>query len=92
MKKFVPPSAEEGWGILSTGAAAAKVGPAAAQSTGAAADAKKAAGGFALGTLIGKGSKFGGLDVKRVYFGFVHSVYLALDANSRVFQELAERL
>ena len=31
--------------------------------------AKKAAGGFALGTLIGKGSKFAGLDVKRVYFG-----------------------
>ena len=32
--------------------------------------AKKAAGGFALSSLIGKvGSKFGGLDIKRVYFG-----------------------
>jgi hypothetical protein len=31
---------------------------------------KKAAGGFALSSLMGKGgSKFGGLDVKRVYFG-----------------------
>ncbi|CDO70379.1 hypothetical protein BN946_scf184999.g19 [Trametes cinnabarina] len=30
----------------------------------------KKAGGFALGALIGKGgSKFGGLDIKRVYFG-----------------------
>ena len=30
----------------------------------------KKAGGFALGTLIGKGgSKFRGLDIKRVYFG-----------------------
>jgi len=30
----------------------------------------KKAGGFAIGALIGKGgSKFGGLDVKRVYFG-----------------------
>ena len=34
---------------------------------------KKAAGGFALGSLIGKGgSKWGGLDIKRVYFGCVH--------------------
>ncbi|EMD35500.1 hypothetical protein CERSUDRAFT_116237 [Gelatoporia subvermispora B] len=32
--------------------------------------AKKAGGGFALGALIGKGgSKFGQLDIKRVYFG-----------------------
>ncbi|THU82295.1 Het-C-domain-containing protein [Dendrothele bispora CBS 962.96] len=32
--------------------------------------AKKAGGGFALASVIGKGgSKFGGLDVKRVYFG-----------------------
>ncbi|KAI0082745.1 Het-C-domain-containing protein [Panus rudis PR-1116 ss-1] len=32
--------------------------------------AKKSASGFALGALIGKGgSKFGGLDTKRVYFG-----------------------
>ncbi|KAJ3526948.1 hypothetical protein NM688_g8193 [Phlebia brevispora] len=30
---------------------------------------KKVAGGFALTSLIGKGSKFGGLDIKRVYFG-----------------------
>lgn len=30
----------------------------------------KKAGGFALGAIIGKGgSKFGGLDIKRVYFG-----------------------
>ena len=30
----------------------------------------KKAGGFALGALIGKGgSKFSGLDIKRVYFG-----------------------
>ncbi|KAI0819917.1 Het-C-domain-containing protein [Trametes gibbosa] len=33
-------------------------------------DVAKKAGGFALGALIGKGgSKFGGLDIKRVYFG-----------------------
>lgn len=33
----------------------------------------KKAGGFALGALIGKGgSKFGGLDIKRVYFGCVN--------------------
>lgn len=33
---------------------------------------KKGGGGFALGALIGKGgSKFSGLDVKRVYFGCV---------------------
>ncbi|KAF7794906.1 hypothetical protein EIP86_006049 [Pleurotus ostreatoroseus] len=31
--------------------------------------AKTAGGGFALSSLIGKGSKFGGLDIKRVYFG-----------------------
>ena len=31
---------------------------------------KKGAGGFALASVIGKGgSKFGGLDIKRVYFG-----------------------
>jgi hypothetical protein len=37
-------------------------------------DLTKKAGGFALGALIGKGgSKFGGLDIKRVYFG---SAYL----------------
>ncbi|KAK0457999.1 heterokaryon incompatibility protein HET-C [Desarmillaria tabescens] len=30
---------------------------------------KKGAGGFALASIIGKGSKFGGLDIKRVYFG-----------------------
>ncbi|EIN08362.1 Het-C-domain-containing protein [Punctularia strigosozonata HHB-11173 SS5] len=31
---------------------------------------KKAGGGFSLGALVGKGgSKFGGLDIKRVYFG-----------------------
>jgi hypothetical protein len=30
----------------------------------------KRTGGFALGSLIGKGSKFGGLDIKRVYFGY----------------------
>ncbi|KAJ7599003.1 heterokaryon incompatibility protein HET-C [Mycena floridula] len=34
------------------------------------AELAKQAGGFALGSLIGKGgSKFGGLDIKRVYFG-----------------------
>lgn len=27
-------------------------------------------GGFALASLISKGPKFGGLDVKRVYFGY----------------------
>lgn len=33
-------------------------------------DLAKKTGGFALGALIGKGgSKFSGLDVKRVYFG-----------------------
>jgi hypothetical protein len=33
-------------------------------------DLAKKTGGFALGALIGKGgSKFGGLDIKRVYFG-----------------------
>ena len=32
---------------------------------------KAGAGGFSLGSLIGKGSKFGGLDIKRVYFGYV---------------------
>jgi hypothetical protein len=33
-------------------------------------DLVKKTGGFALGALIGKGgSKFGGLDIKRVYFG-----------------------
>ena len=33
-------------------------------------DVAKKAGGFALGALIGKGgAKFGGLDIKRVYFG-----------------------
>jgi hypothetical protein len=32
----------------------------------------KKAGGLSLGSLIGKGgSKFGGLDIKRVYFGYV---------------------
>ena len=31
-----------------------------------------AGGGFALGSLLGsKGTKFNGLDVKRVYFGYV---------------------
>jgi hypothetical protein len=30
--------------------------------------AKKGASGFAIGNLLGR-SKFGGLDVKRVYFG-----------------------
>jgi len=36
----------------------------------------KRTGGFALGSLIGKGSKFGGLDIKRVYFGygFIHFI------------------
>jgi hypothetical protein len=39
-------------------------------------DLVKKTGGFALGALIGKGgSKFGGLDIKRVYFG---SAYLTL--------------
>lgn len=37
-------------------------------------DIAKKAGGFALGAIIGKGgSKFGGLDIKRVYFGQVFS-------------------
>lgn len=36
-------------------------------------DLVKKTGGFALGALIGKGgSKFGGLDIKRVYFGSVY--------------------
>jgi hypothetical protein len=31
---------------------------------------KKGGGGFSLGAIMGKGgSKFGGLDIKRVYFG-----------------------
>ncbi|KAG0706965.1 heterokaryon incompatibility protein Het-C-domain-containing protein [Suillus ampliporus] len=30
---------------------------------------KKGVGGFALSSLIGKGPKFGGLDIKRIYFG-----------------------
>ncbi|KAH7920181.1 Het-C-domain-containing protein [Leucogyrophana mollusca] len=30
---------------------------------------KKGAGGFALTNLLSKGTKFGGLDIKRVYFG-----------------------
>ena len=35
-------------------------------------DLAKKAGGFALGALIGKGgSKFRGLDIKRVYFGCI---------------------
>jgi hypothetical protein len=34
-------------------------------------DLAKKAGGFALGAIIGKGgSKFRGLDIKRVYFGY----------------------
>jgi len=32
---------------------------------------KGAGGGFALGSLLSKGSKFNGLDIKRVYFGYV---------------------
>jgi hypothetical protein len=36
-------------------------------------DLAKKTGGFALGALIGKGgSKFSGLDIKRVYFGFAY--------------------
>lgn len=36
------------------------------------AEIAKKSGGFALGALIGKGgSKFSGLDIKRVYFGWV---------------------
>jgi len=31
----------------------------------------KGAGGFALSSLIGKGPKFGGLDIKRIYFGYI---------------------
>lgn len=39
-------------------------------------DLAKKAGGFALGALIGKGgSKFGGLDIKRVYFGWVLALW-----------------
>ncbi|KAF8903359.1 heterokaryon incompatibility protein Het-C-domain-containing protein [Gymnopilus junonius] len=30
---------------------------------------KKGGGGFALASMLSKGSKFGGLDIKRVYFG-----------------------
>ncbi|PPQ80232.1 hypothetical protein CVT26_012030 [Gymnopilus dilepis] len=30
---------------------------------------KKGSGGFALASMLSKGSKFGGLDIKRVYFG-----------------------
>ncbi|KAK7041417.1 hypothetical protein VNI00_009283 [Paramarasmius palmivorus] len=30
---------------------------------------KKGSSGFALASVLGKGSKFGGLDIKRVYFG-----------------------
>jgi hypothetical protein len=32
---------------------------------------KKGGGGFAIASLLKKGSKFGGLDVKRVYFGYL---------------------
>jgi hypothetical protein len=35
----------------------------------------KGAGGFALSSLIGKGPKFGGLDIKRIYFGCVLYYY-----------------
>lgn len=30
---------------------------------------KKTASGLAIASFLGKGSKFGGLDIKRVYFG-----------------------
>ena len=57
----------------------------------------KKAGGFALGALIGKGgSKFGGLDIKRVYFGCVFhfgSAAVAADLIARLrSQELVEGL
>ena len=43
-------------------------------------DVAKKAGGFALGALIGKGgSKFGGLDIKRVYFGCVPALLSVRD-------------
>ena len=32
---------------------------------------KRTGGGFALASMLSKGSKFGGLDIKRVYFGYV---------------------
>ena len=31
---------------------------------------KRIGGGFALASMLSKGSKFGGLDIKRVYFGY----------------------
>jgi len=40
------------------------------------AELTKGASGFALANFISKGSKFSGLDVKRVYFGLV-SFFLA---------------
>ncbi len=56
----------------------------------------KKAGGFALGALIGKGgSKFSGLDIKRVYFGCVlmsSRGWIAISHRAAVSQELVERL
>lgn len=31
---------------------------------------KRAGGSFAFASMLSKGSKFGGLDIKRVYFGY----------------------
>lgn len=48
---------------------------------------KKGSGtGFALASMLSKGSKFGGIDIKRVYFGY-ESNLLSLpnsDANTPV--------
>jgi hypothetical protein len=53
---------------------------------------KKGAGG-ALASMFSKGSKWGGLDIKRVYFGWVPhcwSVYRSLiDKRAFCLQELA---
>lgn len=47
-------------------------------------DLAKKTGGFALGALIGKGgSKFGGLDIKRVYFGSAYWFLYSRQGSSR---------
>ncbi|KAI6040956.1 heterokaryon incompatibility protein Het-C-domain-containing protein [Pisolithus marmoratus] len=45
---------------------------------------KGAAGGFGLAALISKGTKFGGLDVKRVYFGNWLRDYIDIGALKKV--------
>jgi len=37
-----------------------------------------AGGGFALSSLLHKGAKFNGLDIKRVYFGYEYTLRIAI--------------